>query len=308
MLAKLVFLKKTALYFVLVFSIVYVLIYLKANGKTDPYYLRFTSHRQGSLILGSSRAAQGLLPEIFNDNLISNPPIYNYSFSFPLSPFGDAYLKATKAKLDTNTTNGIFVISVSPWSLARKKMNSSDDPQFFRENSTALNRLQFYNTNPNLGYLWKYYPKSWWTIISGNTEEYIELHDDGWLEVTFTMDSTSWKRNIEKRIQYYKEKNQGKYEISTNRVLALKKTIKLLQNHGKVFLVRLPVSSQMYNIEFADFEDFDKLIATIATSNQVPYLNFINDSKDEITTDGNHLIKQYAIEYSNKITDSILGN
>ena len=70
-------------------------VFWQADGKTDPFYLRFTTDKQNSLILGTSRAAQGLLPEVLNSKL-NRDDFFNYSFTLGHSPYGPTYLKSIK--------------------------------------------------------------------------------------------------------------------------------------------------------------------------------------------------------------------
>ena len=39
---------------------------LMENGTADPFYQRFTTSKQEALILGNSKAAQGIIPTILN--------------------------------------------------------------------------------------------------------------------------------------------------------------------------------------------------------------------------------------------------
>ena len=57
---------------ILIFS---ALIVLKADGNLDPFYIRFTTPKQKNMILGTSRAAQGLQPSIF-DNVLNKKRDY----------------------------------------------------------------------------------------------------------------------------------------------------------------------------------------------------------------------------------------
>ena len=62
-----------------------------ANGRIDPFYLLFTTPAQHSLILGNSRAAQGIVPSIVGASLepldFQGEP-FNYSFTLSTSPYG----------------------------------------------------------------------------------------------------------------------------------------------------------------------------------------------------------------------------
>lgn len=94
------FIVKT-LSFSLVISILFLWICSNADGYTDPFYMRFTTSKQNSLILGTSRAAQGLQPKFFDS--ILKETILNYSFTVAHSPFGKTYLRSIKKKMDLNS-------------------------------------------------------------------------------------------------------------------------------------------------------------------------------------------------------------
>ena len=144
-----------------IFSIIitsYVLLGFLADGKTDPFYLRFTSPKQHSLILGSSRAAQGIVSTILNDELdeaILEGEIYNYSFTVLHSPFGAVYLNAIKEKLSEKTKKGLFIISVDPWSIS-----SRIDIDYPRESKLELAKISEFNSYPNYDYLRNAYQDS----------------------------------------------------------------------------------------------------------------------------------------------------
>ena len=71
-------------------------VFLFAGGKSDSYYLRFTSPRQHSMIIGTSKAAQDLQPSIMDPIVFPDEKdaFYNYSFNIIDSPFGYIYLKS----------------------------------------------------------------------------------------------------------------------------------------------------------------------------------------------------------------------
>ena len=57
-----------------------------ADGSTDNYYIRFSTPRQENLILGTSKAAVGLNPDVFNT--ICNVNMFNFAFTVTQSPYG----------------------------------------------------------------------------------------------------------------------------------------------------------------------------------------------------------------------------
>mgnify|MGYP001024422816 CR=1 FL=1 len=71
------FISKTLL-FAIPLIIILIAVIFKAGGKTDPFYVRFTTPKHQNMILGTSRAAQGLQPKIFRSILGKN--IGNFAF------------------------------------------------------------------------------------------------------------------------------------------------------------------------------------------------------------------------------------
>ena len=89
----------------------------RADGRFDPFYLRFTNGSHQSMILGTSRAAQGIRPDVLNQKLAQRfSEINNFSFTLLHSPFGEVYFDAVKTKLDSSPTGGsqLFLIAVDP--------------------------------------------------------------------------------------------------------------------------------------------------------------------------------------------------
>jgi len=54
----------------------------KADGNADAFYSKFTSTKKTNLILGTSKAAQGLQPQILTKT--AKKEFYNYAFAMSL--------------------------------------------------------------------------------------------------------------------------------------------------------------------------------------------------------------------------------
>ena len=286
-----------------------------ADGTTDEFYVRFTTPQQKSMIVGTSRAAQGIQPYII-DSILSKekPDIFNYSFTIAHSPFGPAYYESIKRKLNENSNGGKFIIAVDPWSISLKK-GSQDSVGHFPENDLAVGKTQCVSCSPNFEYLLDSYTRPlamvWMTkiLIMLNLEgkESLFLHKDGWLEVSVSMDSTEVHKRIEKKIKEYSINEVPHFHFSSVRYNYLKKTIELFRKHGDVFLVRLPVHARMKYIEDSICPRFDSLMNGLAKSNNIPYLNYINDNAKYEYTDGNHLYKDSGRRLSKKIGEDMLN-
>ena len=274
-----------------------------ADGKTDPYYLRFTTGKKSSLILGTSRAAQGLQPASFNSVLLPNstPSFYNYSFSLLDSPFGPAYLESIKKKLDPETKDGVFIVTVDPWSISATG-DDFDNLVKFPENKGFIGKTKFVNINPNIPYLLQSFDEPFINIwLKWRKPGFMYLHSDGWLEVNLKMDSTLFNISLTNKLKIYRDDYLPNYKFSKTRFEFLNKTISFLKEHGRVYLVRLPVHQDMFDIEDELMPDFDDKIKNIIASANVSYLNFKLLENSYHYTDGNHLYKTSGKEVSAKI-------
>ena len=128
------FIKKTIL-FLLVPFLLLVLSFFVADGTTDEFYIRFTTPEQNSMIVGTSRAAQDILPAVI-DSVLNNNHLagasFNYAFTVAHSPYGPAYYESIKKKLNKNSKEGKFIVAVDPWSLSLKEEKSNDRNSFQR--------------------------------------------------------------------------------------------------------------------------------------------------------------------------------
>ncbi len=282
--------------FVVVVAISFIAILFQADGRTDAFYLRFTSPRQTSLILGTSRAAQALQPRILDS--ILDQKIYNYAFTAAQSPYGKIYLNSIKKKLSATTKNATFILSVDPWAIS-SKTKQPNDSLHFREVGLMLDNTPSVSENPNLTYLFNNLGGQYYKILFPiNTKMY--LHDDGWLELSLNMDSRSIKRRTATKLRHYRENTLPHFQFSSLRLAYLVETIQYLKQYGKVYIVRLPVSSPMMAIEEELMADFDTKIkkAIVLTEG---YLDLTPQNNNFVYTDGNHLYKKSGAVVSQKI-------
>lgn len=264
-------------------------------GWSDYGYKRFTSAGSKSMILGTSRAAQSIQPSILNKEFEDSDfeiPFYNFSFTRSESPYGEVYFKAIKKKLDRNTTNALFILSVDPWSLSE----TNEVPNgLLIEQGTALDKIWLY-TKPNLQYLIYFAPKP--IVFETN----MQLHDDGWLEVTVPMDSASVTERIKSKMQEYTDVILKRSE---NRIQWLVKTIEFLKRHGTVVLCRIPAHPFFISQEDLSWPSFDDEMKSLSRKNGVNYISFMNRIDDYKTVDGNHLYKKDGLRFTKDLSDSI---
>ncbi len=296
---------KICLFIILLIGGAY-LIFTLADGNSDPFYGRLSSPKQSSLILGTSKAAQGLQPGIINKAL-GRKDMYNYAFTVAHSPYGPVYLESIKNKLDTTQGKGVFIVTVDPYSVSSRR-EDPNDIRGFRENKLALGKIKNVSTSPNIEYLKDHYAEQYIYLITKKLS-YVNddfLHEDGWYEVNISMEPKLQKERVENKIIDYRRKLK-EYKLSEIRFNYLEKAIEFLNRFGNVYLVRLPVSEPFLEFENRLDPDFNQRMKRLSKRCKVPYLNLnFNNNYDIFRyTDGNHLYKSSGEEVSRIIGEWI---
>lgn len=281
----------------------------QADGHFDSYYLRFTNGQHRSMILGTSRAAQGLNPAVIDSILGNYSPIGNFAFANVSSPYGQVYFEAIRKKIDTTATDkkNIFILAVSPWSIST--LDKSDDISKFRERNLFLTKIKSINKKgkPNFEYLMKEYAQSWGKILYNPVDNQAFLHDNGWLEISVSMNrSEVQKRTSEKVIAYHT--NATVYQYSPNRMNYLKQTILFLKKYGSVHLVRLPISEPMGAVESKYMPEFDTKMNLLSQEHNLKYWSFAPQNANYDYTDGNHLYYKSSLKVSEVLAKWIRNN
>lgn len=294
------FFLKIGFFFIGVLLFLYLL-FLKADGYTDSFYLRFTSPKQSSLIIGTSRAAQGINPSVLNAVLDRND-IYNYSFTVSHSPYGDTYLNSIKSKLDTSSKESIFIMTIDPWSIS-SITSDPNDYKNFRELSLCLNNVNNVCMNPNIEYLLTSYNKPYIELFSRNSQ--IFLKDNGWLKVNVDMSEESVNFRLKRKIDFYQKDMLPFYRYSTKRFKIFKTTISYLQKYGTVYIVRLPIHQSILEIENVLMHDFENRMDELVIEMNLDYIDYTKTNTAFKYTDGNHLFEDSANELSSYIGEWI---
>jgi len=269
-------------------------IFSRADGNADAFYLKFTSTKKSNLIIGTSKAAQGLQPEILTKT--TQKEFFNYAFAMYASPYGEAYLQSIKNKLNTEINNQTFILVVDPWSLS-SLTNDPNDSINFRENTSYIHAISNPNQKINYQYLINYFDESYYKILTKNHTAF--LHDNGWLEVTLPIDSFSVERRRSFTIAGYAEKIAN-YKFSKIRFQFLLKTISYLKKYGRVHLVRLPVHPDLMQLENQLMPNFDRDIQ-VAIDQAAGYYDMSQEHANFQYTDGVHLTKTSGQEVSGRI-------
>ncbi|WP_157514500.1 hypothetical protein [Mangrovimonas sp. TPBH4] len=266
-------------------------VFLFADGHADAFYLKLTSPRQQSLIIGSSRAAQGIQPDMFNARL-PRLKLYNYAFSRVHTPYGAPYLESIKNKLDTDTRNGLFILEVNPWTLSDSKEEVGDG-DYFKEIESFLGKVHNVTVTPNIPYLLSCYPERNVELLSKKwmreKSPQIFVHSDGWCEVRFNKGNEKRGERDKITLKRYEAISEESIGISKRRLDCLKESIKFLKKHGLVVLVRMPVAETMYDLEQDCFPEFDGVIFKMAEEAEVRYFDGSSQRSCYQYTDGHHL-------------------
>ena len=278
----------------IVFSYVFWL-----NGYIDPFYVRISSPQKSSMILGTSRASMGIVPCVLESNGYVN--VYNFGFTIGVAPWGESYYNSICKKLDTTRNDGLFVLSIDPFSIS--SFFEKDGTEYIPP--TFLSDLNSVTATPNWGYLYQMDVKPWRYLLNLMHLEKSDffIHDDGWGESLRVWDAETEKEETPLKLNEYKN-NFSNSKLSYNRLGYLEKTIIKLRPHGRVVLVRIPTSAEMYDFECEYMPSFDSLIMDLEEKYNVEYYNFQNKGAYR-TYDGNHLIPEDAKRFTQELCDSL---
>jgi hypothetical protein len=287
------------------------------RGYVDAFYARFTSPPAGSLVLGTSRAAQGIKPGVLAARLANKGyegPWLNYAFTLAESPYGPGYLSSIQRKLAPGTKKGLFVLAVDPWSLALPNDVKLGDRRFskgrnviFPEEKSMVSQLASVSQNPNVDYLAHYLHKPFYQLLlNTDTAHVVErLHPDGWLEIALpppSADTALLRRRTAEKLATYRKLAAGS-SAAKARYASLSETISFLQKHGQVVLVRIPTGAKMASLEKQYQPDFDHKLQQMAGFKGVPYLNYLDQPYP--TNDGNHITRAAAEQFSQRLAADI---
>jgi hypothetical protein len=276
-----------------------------ADGNTDDNYMHFAVEKPHNIILGDSRGSQAVLPSILKNKLHQN--FDNFSLNVVQSPYGPIYLEALKRKINSDTKNGVFILTVDPWNLSLdKNVKSLKD---FPEEHSPLKNMYTYDFSPNYEYLLRNYGRSWFKIFTereakGRSNTY--LHKDGWLEVNVNMQKDSVAKRETEKVDVFYANLVKTQSLSQKRLNSLEDMIKYLQPRGTVYLVRIPGSERLMKLENSYLPDFNEKMKAISKNYNIKFFDFSSKAKDYIYTDGNHMYKESGKVFTAQVADSIL--
>jgi hypothetical protein len=268
----------------------------------DAFYTRFTTPPAASLVIGTSRAAMAVQPNVLQAQLGTRyaGPWLNYSFTLSLSPFGPTYLASIQRKLAPGTRHGLFVVAVDPWSVSMETQRP-EQPPFFPEDNQLLGLMKSVSQEPNLEYL-LHERQPLYQVALHDTSSLVKLRRDGWVEVVLPRNPAFKKEHEASRLGVYNELATTLH-LSKARLASLRQTINFLKEHGTVVVVRLPTGEAMTALEHKYQPDFDQFMQRTSTELGVPYLSYIDLVYP--TTDGNHLWRGAAQPFSQRLATDI---
>jgi hypothetical protein len=273
------------------------------NGSESLGLYKFSGPPRKGLVLGISRVARAIQPEILNKEL--DTEILNFGIDLRSTSYGDIYLEAVKRRLDSNITDGVFILSVEPWSISCVRDSVSQDLLFPEENST-YSKLWTYEPSVNFEYLIRDYKKGWGnlliTYLRNNSKAV--CHKDGWIDLSTPVDSNKMRLRKNSEIKWLKDLVPF-FSLSDERKKAFESLIEFLNTKGEVYLIRLPIDDDFYNLENNYMPNFNSYIDSISARYRVPYYEMQSLSPMVIFNDGHHLNRDFAPFISQKVADWI---
>ena len=252
--------------------------------------------KYSSLILGTSRAARlsdSLMYHILNEERVIFNPILNYAFNLKTSPFGPVYLESIKRKLNPNQDKGqnIFLICVDPFNVSAKS-KYQDNPELLREKNSHVS-FQTDQLFAKIKYFYKYYDKPYYTLLIPKKKK-VEIKDSVFL-----------KQHLKTKIENYKKTYVDGHSISELRYSSLETLIKEVSNIGRAYLIRLPVTSEMIELEYEYSPLFDSKLATTSKNFNASIIDFRFVADNFSYSDANHLFQEDAKQVSSIIADIV---
>lgn len=274
------------------------------GGYADYFYQKFTTPRQKSLILGDSRVFQGIQPSVLNSNLSGfDLPVYNFGFMLTQMAYGDCYLEAVKNKLDPSTKNGLFILQVNPWILSERPGDDVKHGVFF-ESDLPPHNMRLVTADPNPEYFFRNFSLFHFRAIFRKVSC---VHKDGWLELNVApMDSAAVVRLRHEEFQRY-AKLCDNFRPSDYRVRKLEETIKFLQGHGTVVLLRMPGGRSIVNLENSFWNGFDKQMEVLGQTYGIRYINYSKSDLTYESFDQVHLTNESGRQFTKTLADSIMN-
>lgn len=292
------FLLKLSLFSLLVLATTAGIFWKVKKNFSDRFYNKF-KQPACSMVIGSSRALLGLDPETISKFYPAEKPFLNFSFTQATSPYGEVYYHAIESKLCDSTTHGIFILEIAP-------MGISESKGPWREKSLILGRMQFFNLDPNPEYIARNNEQPFYFNVFFDRKKKAtqEPHPSGWLENLSVQDSLLHLKKMKEQDKEYSELFETCH-LSSYRQEWLEKTIRLLSRHGRVVLLRMPVSPRMREMEDQYCPDFEKRMNALAIRTASDFID-LSGEQDFRYFDLHHMTSPSALQFSELLGRSLL--
>src|SRR5690606_29599025 len=304
---------KTSILAIVLIACYYFFMGQLARHFVNDNYSKFT-HQSPSLIVGLSRAHDGISPRIMDSVLHTVPyegGFLNFAFEKSQSPYGKVYLEAIKKKIPKNINRCIFILGGSPASITATIRFTTAEEINKNDERTLVGKISELNKDPNYEYIRKGFAGSLYKgLFPYNSQVTTVFHDNGWEELKL---STKNYQVTDEDIAKWTSQTMGGYKrvlkeqpevVSEIRIESFKELISFLKQHGQVFVVRMPVDSLVLGMEIQWWKEFNTQMTLISAANDVPYFDF-SDATQYRTYDGSHLSSAYAKEFSVRLAEDI---
>jgi hypothetical protein len=258
----------------------------------DINYSKFKAQHK-SLIIGTSRANFAIDPSVFDTKY----DLLNFAFTAATSPYGEVYYNAIQDKI-TKEKDAIFILDIDPFALSVDKSKSN-----FNEEKNSLGRQKIINANPNFEYIFKNETPLYdrlFPVMESNKVKF----ENGFTQLNNNYTAAQEIAMRKAKIEDYKKLALSNC-LSKERMMYFEKTIELLKQYGKVYLISVPVSNEIYNIQEKYWPQKNEYINSISEKSKVSYFNLQNSFPSPKTIDGVHLLKDEAQNVSLALNDSI---
>jgi hypothetical protein len=276
---------------------------LMADGRDSLGVYKFSGPPRENLIIGTSRIAQAIRPDVLQREL--GAEFLNTGISASATSYSSIYNKTIFQRIDTSTSNGTFILTLDPWILER-----SIDPLtrelLFTEKGSAMDDLWPCYDEFNLQYFIQDYSYGWGNIWLSHRRDNstVNGHKDGWVEVTRPLDEKSLATT--KALKLESQREEAKWRVyAPDRMQALEELLVFLQKHGKVYFVRLPVAPEFYALENSSLPNYSDLVGALQAKYNVPYFDLQPLHSEVVFNDGHHINKQYSEYITKALADSV---
>lgn len=261
----------------------------------DQNFQKLTSPKGSSLIIGTSRAAR-LKGHQINEGIgiVSHEidSFLNYAFNLSVSPYGPSYTSSILRICNDVPVEGTrrFLLAIDPWALSsnmEERMLTEEDSYINFKRGSHFPKVRYtldYNSKPNIELL---------------MENGLDKHQR---IINMSKTDTSFiNRHTRAKLKYYRENHFESMAVSEKRIEALANLILALKSMGSVYLVRIPVSKQMMELEQLYAPDFMRHLLKNKVISETALLDFYPFHEEYECFDGNHMFEEDANRLSKEI-------